>query len=91
MALKRARRERQINKFYPDIEPDGTFHLQDVPGGNYTLKIRLTVPPADSDENSQSWDRPELGKLEVPVVIPPGDLHDPPVDLGTIRIPVEQP
>ncbi|MBN9690879.1 MAG: sigma-70 family RNA polymerase sigma factor [Verrucomicrobia bacterium] len=91
MALKRARRERQIHKFYPDIQPDGTFHLHDVPGGSYMLKIRLTAPPKDSDEDGQAWDRPELGKLEVPVVIPAGSFNDPPVDLGTIRIPVQQP
>ena len=91
MALKRARRERQIHKFYPDIRPDGTFHLPDVPGGTYTLKVRLTAPPTDSTEDQQSWERPELGKLEVPVVVPAGSFNDPPVDLGTIRIPVEQP
>ena len=86
-----SRREAQIRKFFPDIQPDGGFRLDDVPAGTYRLQLRVSVPPTDPDDENQRFFRHELGKLEVPVIVPPGDFNDPPVDLGAITIPVKQP
>jgi len=85
-----SRREAQIRKFFPDIQPDGGFRLDDVPAGTYRLTLRVSVPPTDYSDENQLFFRRELGKLEVPVVVPPGDFNDPPLDLGTITFPVKQ-
>ncbi|MCW5557455.1 MAG: hypothetical protein KIT22_06455, partial [Verrucomicrobiae bacterium] len=84
------RRQAQIRSFFPNIQPDGSFRMDDVPEGTYTLKLRIAVPPTDPDDENQRFFRPELGKLEVPVVVPAGDFNDPPLDLGTITIPVKE-
>jgi len=84
------RRRAQIRSFFPDIQPDGSFRMDDVPEGSYTLHLRVSVPPTDPDDEDQRFFRRELGKLELPVVVPAGDFDDPPMDLGTITIPVKQ-
>lgn len=85
-----SRREAQIRRFFPDIQPDGSFRMDGVPAGTYLLQLRVSVPPTDPDDENESFYRRDLGKLEVPVVVPAGDFNDPPLDLGTITIPVKQ-
>jgi len=81
-----ARREAQVRKFFPDVQPDGAFRMEDVPPGSYTFQLRVSRPPTDPEDEDQRYFRPELGKLSVPVVVPQGDE---PLDLGTITIPVK--
>lgn len=88
-ARAQLRRDAQIRRLFPDIQPDGSFRIEDVPAGTYLLHLRASVPPNDQDDENQHFFRPLLGKREVPVVVPAGDFNDPPVDLGTILIPVK--
>jgi RNA polymerase sigma factor (sigma-70 family) len=83
----------RLRRFFPRIEPDGSFRTEDVTGGRYVLKVRVSVPPDDPKDREQqnSFFRPEMGVLELPMVVPDGDFNDPPLDLGTITIPVKKP
>ena len=56
------------------VDRDGTFRIDDVPGGRYTLDVR--------------FDRDDVGQLRnLPLEVPPGgDAAGLPVDLGTLRL-----
>jgi hypothetical protein len=41
--------------------------------GTDTLKLRVSVPPTDHDDENQEFFRKELGRREVQVVVPAGD------------------
>ncbi|MBN8246548.1 MAG: hypothetical protein J0L84_03800, partial [Verrucomicrobia bacterium] len=82
------RREAQIRKFFPDVQPDGSFRMEDVPPGSYTLQLGVSRPPTDPDDEDQRFFRPPLGKLSVAVEVPEGEE---PLDLGTLTIPVKVP
>lgn len=89
-----ARREGQIAKHFLTLQADGSFRIDDVPPGNYLLKLRVSTPPKDvTASDADSFFRPELGELERTVVVP--DSPDPttagPLDLGVLTIPVKQP
>ena len=58
--------------------------------GTYRLKLRVSVPPTDHDDENQRFFRKELGGREVQVVVPAGDHTAPSLDLGPITIPVKQ-
>jgi RNA polymerase sigma factor (sigma-70 family) len=83
----------RFRRFSPRIEPDGSFRAEDVAGGSYVLRIRISVPPDDPEDRERQdfSSRPEIGDLELPVIVPDGDFNDPPLDLGTIVIPVTRP
>ena len=88
------RREAQIAKHFLTLQADGSFRIDDVPPGNYLLKLRVSTPPKDvSASDAESFFRPELGRMERPIVVP--DSPDPatagPLDLGVLTIPVKQP
>jgi hypothetical protein len=89
-----SRREARIAKHFLTVQPDGSFRIDDVPAGTYLLKLRVSTPPKDvTSSDADSFFRPELGKLERPIVVP--DSADPattgPLDLGVLTIPVKQP
>lgn len=82
----------KIRGFYPEIGPDGSFRIEDVPAGDYTFSIRISAPPVGDDPTQHIPEaRPELGSLKIPVTVPAGDFNDPAIDLGTITIPVKNP
>lgn len=82
----------QMRVYYPDIRPDGSFRIDDVPAGDYMLKLRVSAPPnGDFMLQQMPESRAELGSLKLPVTVPSGDFNNPPLDLGTITIPVKIP
>lgn len=85
-------RRMTMSTFFPDIRPDGSFRIVDVPAGDYVLKVRISVSPNGEDSMQQLPEhRVELGSLRIPVTVTDGDFNDPPLDLGTISIPVKRP
>lgn len=88
----RVARETQIAKYYLDIQPDGTFRTDDVLPGNYVLQVKINAPPEELVAK-EIWLNPparEIGKVDLPVVIPEPNSDKPgePLDLGVITIPV---
>lgn len=71
-------------RYYPlMVEADGTFRVEDVPSGSYTLSIAAVRSPMG---NTPFGGRNEpVGSAVVEVVIPemPGGRSDEPLDLGT--------
>jgi hypothetical protein len=68
---------------------DGTFRIEDVPPGEYTIQIHLSEPPRRS-----SYSLTELARLETDVAIPSatGEPGDAAFDLGLLQLnPVPQP
>lgn len=87
-----SQRRMQMRAYYPDIRPDGSFRIDDVPTGDYVLKLRVSAPPkGDFMLQQMPESRAELGAMKIPVTVPAGDFNDPPLDLGTITIPVKKP
>ncbi len=69
---------------------DGSFRIDDVPGGDYTLKISLLDLPNTSFDNLR--EKPKIiGSLEMDVTVPAtnGDGEGVPVDLGILRLGTE--
>jgi hypothetical protein len=64
---------------------DGSFKIDDVPAGDYTLKINLT-DPANAPE-THLFNEPQLGSLEMNVTVPAASEGDnAPVDLGLLQL-----
>jgi hypothetical protein len=96
-ALQRFARESEARnarapKYYLEIESDGSFHIDDVPPGNYVLDLKVAQPiassPASASGPEGSFDRRDLGKYSKPVQVPENE-EDTPIDLGTITIPLD--
>ena len=66
--------------------PDGTFRIDDVPPGEYTVKVDLVRPPKLSEGNPLKFTR--IAALETDVTIPDasGPSDDTPVSLGLIEL-----
>ena len=66
------------------VQPDGTFHADDVPAGTYDLTAQFY--PGDVMQNG-GWNHP-LGTSQKQIVIPamPGGRSDEPLDIGTIPV-----
>jgi len=62
------------------FKPDGSFRIEDVPSGEYTLKINLTQPASPSDGNRPNF-KP-FASLEKPVIV----SADADVDLGLLEL-----
>jgi hypothetical protein len=73
--------EREAFQFVPVVRSDGSFHIDNVPPGEYRLSIRATDP---KDENI-FMARP-VGELRTNVVVRGG-----PMDLGTLELKVKGP
>ncbi len=96
-ALQRFARESEARnaratKYYLEIESDGSFHIDDVPPGNYVLDLKVAQPiassPASASGPEGSFDRRDLGKYSKPVQVPENE-EDTPIELGTITIPLD--
>jgi RNA polymerase sigma factor (sigma-70 family) len=81
-----------LQKYFLEIQPDGSFRIDDVPSGEYILELRVTQPiPSDAPSLSGPetlFNRRPLGKQSIAVTLPETDSTDP-LDLGTITIPVD--
>lgn len=85
-------RDSEIAKYYLVIQPDGAFRADDVLPGNYVLQVKISAPP-EEPVAKEIWLQPprrEIGKVDLPVVIPEPNSDKPgePLDLGVITIPV---
>jgi hypothetical protein len=65
---------------------DGSFRIDDVPPGDYTVKVNLTEPPKASDGNRFNFR--SIASLERDVTIPEliGASDGTPVDLGILEL-----
>lgn len=78
LAIRRLQRE-----YRAMFAPDGTFRIEDVPPGDYTLKIALAEPPRRSSSKVT-----ELARLEMDVTVPSiaADEGATTVDLGQLQL-----
>ncbi len=76
-ALQRAQRT-----YVPLFNADGSFRIDDLPLGTYTLRIALTEPSQDSSPFSP---RTSIGALETEVTLPENSDNTP-LDLGTLSL-----
>jgi thiol-disulfide isomerase/thioredoxin len=81
-AFQRAERSYDL-----EIKPDGTFRLEDIPTGTYTLTIA-----ANQAKESRRGTLETLGALQRTVAVPamPGGRSDEPLDLGALKIKLYQ-
>lgn len=77
--------ERQQQQFQLLFDKDGNFHADDVPPGNYELRILVTKPPKNNNERYSSQ-REELGSLTREIRVPDGRGS---FDLGTLKMTVK--
>jgi thiol-disulfide isomerase/thioredoxin len=63
---------------------DGSFRVEDVPGGKYTLKIELR----EAGDGPSRFSAPKIGDLTREIEVPdsPGGRSDEPFDLGTLEM-----
>jgi hypothetical protein len=76
-------------KYYLDFNPDGSFRIDDVLPGQYTLAVSITAPPADPlREDAWMYPGPVLGGITNIVVVPPSldEQKELPLDLGPISV-----
>ncbi|HSZ58819.1 MAG TPA: sigma-70 family RNA polymerase sigma factor [Tepidisphaeraceae bacterium] len=78
--------ERDCNPFETKIGPDGTFHLDDIPAGKYTMLIAYW----NSSNDSRYLET--IGELERKITVDPmpGGRNDEPLDLGTLDLPLRK-
>ena len=84
-AAERLNEVRAARSYHLEFEEDGSFRAEDVPPGNYELRIRVTKPaPPGADHIFH--EREELGSLVQTVTIPEGKE---PFDLGRLIVSVK--
>jgi hypothetical protein len=66
------------------LAPDGSFRIEDVPAGKYTLKLMVIAPP----EKGRVDPNRTIAKAEKQVVVPAmaSGRSDEPLDVGTIEM-----
>jgi uncharacterized RDD family membrane protein YckC/peroxiredoxin len=77
-AAEQRKTEREQRSYHLEFEEDGSFRAEDVPPGNYELRIKVTKPRPPA-ERRLSKDGEVLGSLARKVTIPQGKE---PFDLG---------
>jgi peroxiredoxin len=76
-AAERLNEVREARSYHLEFEEDGSFRAEDVPPGNYELRIKVTKPKPGPDPYLHEGE--ELGSLVQTVTIPKGKG---PYDLG---------
>ena len=78
--------QRDCNPFEAEIAADGTFRLEDVPAGAYTMRV------AYCNFSRESRYVETIGELDQKLTVEPmpGDRSDVPLDLGTIDLPLRK-
>ncbi|MGC3957250.1 MAG: redoxin domain-containing protein [Verrucomicrobiota bacterium] len=71
-------------RFALNFAPDGSFRVEDVPGGKYNLRIDLR----EGGDDFNRFNSPAIANLQKEVEVPdsPGGRSDEPYDLGTIKL-----
>ncbi|HEX7653793.1 MAG TPA: M56 family metallopeptidase [Verrucomicrobiae bacterium] len=64
------------------LDKNGNFHIDDVPPGDYELRIKISRPPGP-DENSWTARTDIIGSLNQPITIPAGTE---PLELGNFKV-----
>ncbi len=81
-----------LQKYFLEIQPDGSFRIEDVPPGEYTLELHVTQPiprAAPSLSGPETlFNRRPLGKQSIAVTLPQTESTDR-LDLGAIAIPLD--
>jgi peroxiredoxin/uncharacterized GH25 family protein len=74
----------QNRRFALNFAPDGSFRVEDVPGGKYNLRIDLR----ESGDDFNRFNSPQIAQLQKEVEVPdsPDGRSDEPYDLGTIKL-----
>ena len=71
------------NGYLVKVQPDGSFRIDDVPGGTYRLRFEATTPPTSE---AGPEDRPtRVAELRLDIDVPVGP-DDKPMDLGTLTL-----
>jgi thiol-disulfide isomerase/thioredoxin len=67
------------------VSSDGTFRLDDIPEGNWTLRVQLDSPPPTTDVCGTGG---TIGTLNYDFVVAavPGGVSDEPLDIGTLEV-----
>jgi hypothetical protein len=84
-----------IAKHYLEFQADGSFRVNDVLPGEYTLALSINLPPPDP-LREDAWLRsgPEIGGITNTIHIPTvsdDNTESLPIDLGTILVPLKTP
>jgi len=68
-----------------NFKPDGTFRIEDVPGGKYTMRLNVREGGGDGPAR---FSAPTLAALNRDITVPeaPGGRSDEPFDLGTVEL-----
>jgi protocatechuate 3,4-dioxygenase beta subunit len=82
-------RDQRTRRYFPRIESDGSFRIEDVPSGNYVFKLALRYPAEDFGNPYLQNPAQASGSLDLPIRVPDGSFSDSPVDLGVITIPIQ--
>ena len=78
--------ERDCNPFRTDIAPDGSFRMDDVPAGDYQMRV------AYWNLSNVSRYLETIGEMKttLSVAAMPGGRSDEPLDVGTIQMPLRK-
>lgn len=76
------------HRYVLNFSPDGSFRVDDVPGGTYNLQIELHEAGGD-----QPFNQPVIAGLTRQIAVPasPHGRSDTPLDLGTIKLHLHRP